>query len=69
MQALYMIPAGEEVYLCLRRGSREWGASVRLAATDELGDLPDLPPGFDLSDPVGALKKKLGDRDWKRWRR
>jgi len=68
MQSLYMIPAGEEVYICLRRGDREWGIPVRLAATEELGSLPDLPRGFDLSDPVGALKE-LGRRDWKRLRR
>lgn len=69
MQALYMIPAGEEVYLCLQRGDREFGASVRLAASEELGDLPDLPRDFDLSDPAGALSQKLGRKDWKRLRR
>jgi len=69
MQALYMIPAGEEVYLCLRRGDREYGTSVRLAASEDLGDLPDLPRGFDLSDPEGAMKSKLGKPDWRRLRR
>jgi len=68
MQALYMIPAGEPVYLCLKRGDHEFGTVARLASTDELGALSDLPRGFDLSDPVGALKK-LGRRDWKHFRR
>ena len=68
MQALYRIPAGEPVYLCMQRGDREFGSAVTLAASEELGDLPDLPRGFDLSDPVGALRR-LGERDWKKLKR
>jgi S1-C subfamily serine protease len=53
MQTLYMIPAGEEVYLTIERDGRQFGLRVALAASEELGPLPDRPaPRFDPSNPL-----------------
>jgi len=55
MQTLYMIPAGEEVYLHLDRKGREFGVKVALATTGELGPLPEAEEPFDPSDPLKEL--------------
>lgn len=52
VQAIYMIPAGEQVYLHLERNDREFGKVVTLARNTELGPLPDLPEPFDPSTPT-----------------
>ncbi len=52
VQAIYMIPAGEPVYLLLERNERQFGKVVTLARNTELGDLPDLEEPFDPSTPT-----------------
>jgi serine protease Do len=52
VQALYMIPAGEQVYLHLERDGREFGIAVTLARSADLGPLPDLEEPFDPANPL-----------------
>ncbi len=52
VQAIYMIPAGEQVYLHMRRADREFGAAVTLARNTELGPLPELPEPLNPSNPL-----------------
>jgi serine protease Do len=51
VQAIYMIPAGEQVYLSLERDTIEFGLAVNLARNTELGPLPEEPEPFDPSSP------------------
>ncbi len=52
VQAIYMIPAGERVYLLVRRGEREFGAAITLARNVDLGALPEDVEPFDPSAPI-----------------
>ena len=52
VQAIYMIPAGGRVYLHMRRGEREFGASITLARNVDLGALPEDEEPFDPSAPI-----------------
>jgi serine protease Do len=52
VRALYMTPAGEQVTLQLQSGGRDFNAVVTLAASHELGDLPDVAEPFDPSVPT-----------------
>jgi serine protease Do len=52
VQALYMRPAGEEVTVRIRRDGEEFDKTVRLARSEELGELPETPPPFDPSAPL-----------------
>lgn len=52
VQAIYLIPAGEQVYLHLERNGREFGKIVTLARNTELGPLPNLAEPFDPSAPT-----------------
>lgn len=51
-QALYMIPAGEEVYLSLKRDKKTFGVKVRLARATELGELPEEEEPLDPAEPL-----------------
>jgi S1-C subfamily serine protease len=51
VQAIYMIPAGEQVYLTIEREGLQFGVDVKLARNTELGPLPETPPAFDPSNP------------------
>jgi serine protease Do len=51
VQSLYMIPAGEKVYLTMQRESRQFGIAVHLARNTELGPLPVQEEPFDPSKP------------------
>ena len=52
VQALYMIPAGENVRLFVDRGGQEFEVTVTLARGADLGPLPELPEPFDPSNPL-----------------
>jgi len=52
VQAIYMLPAGEEVVLDLERDGASFTATVVLASSDELGPLPELPEPFDPASPL-----------------
>lgn len=52
VQSLYMIPAGETVYLHIDRAGREFGVAVKLARNIELGALPEAMEPFDPSNPI-----------------
>lgn len=54
VQAIYMIPAGQQVSLEMASGDREFSVFVTLAAAHELGDLPDLEEPFDPSQPLST---------------
>jgi len=58
VQALYMIPAGQEVYLHLERSGLEFGISVKLARNSELGPLPDAPEPFDPANPQAGPEEE-----------
>lgn len=51
-RALYMIPAGEEVTLEMESGERQFTVTITLAASSELGPLPDVEEPFDPSEPL-----------------
>ncbi len=51
VQALYMLPAGDRVYLHMQRGDREFGVAVALVRNTELGPLPKLEEPPDPSIP------------------
>jgi len=52
VQAIYMLPAGEEVKVEIERDGESFSALVELARSDELGSLPELPEPFDPSNPL-----------------
>ena len=52
VKALYMLPAGERVYLHIERDGREFGTVVTLARNTELGALPEVRQPFDPSNPI-----------------
>lgn len=52
VQALYMIPAGEQVILEIARDGVEFSAAATLARSSELGPLPPLSEPFDPSAPA-----------------
>jgi serine protease Do len=52
VQAIYMLPAGEEVKVDIERDGESFSALVELARSDELGSLPELPEPFDPSNPL-----------------
>lgn len=52
VQAIYMLPAGEEVKVDIERNGESFSALVELARSDELGALPELPEPFDPSNPL-----------------
>lgn len=52
VQAIYMIPAGEQVILEVDRDGVEFSAEATLARSSELGPLPDLSEPFDPSVPA-----------------
>ena len=54
VQTLYMIPAGEPVYLCLERDGHLWEAEIKMAHSGDLGPLPELEEFFDPSNPFPA---------------
>lgn len=51
VQALYMIPAGEEVTVRLLRGAEEFEVQAVLARSRELGPLPPVEEPFDPTQP------------------
>ncbi len=51
VQTLYMIPAGEPVYLCMERDDVQWEVEVKLARSHELGELPELEEPVDQFNP------------------
>lgn len=57
VQTLYMLPAGQEVYLHLDHRGVEYGVAVTLARSADLGDLPDVPEPFDPSNPFPGMQK------------
>lgn len=57
VQALYMRPAGEPVYLHLSRRGLEYGVKVRLARSVELGELPEVEEPFDPANPFPKLPR------------
>lgn len=52
MQALYMVPAGEQVELAMGRGDEVYRITVSLARGEELGELPEEEEPFDPSNPL-----------------
>ncbi len=52
IQALYMLPAGSEVLLRMKRDGGEFNVLVTLARNTELGDLQPLEEPFDPSEPA-----------------
>ena len=52
VQAIYMVPAGEQVTLEIERDGVEFSAAATLARSSELGPLPDLSEPFDPAAPV-----------------
>ena len=52
VQAIYMIPAGEQVTLEIQRDGAEFSAVATLARSSELGPLPELSEPFDPSTPA-----------------
>ena len=52
VQALYMIPAGEMVFLRIERDGLELSVAATLARSTDLGPLPDLEEPFDPSTPT-----------------
>ena len=52
VSATYMIPAGQEVYLSLKRDQKAFGVKVRLAKAADLGPLPELEEPLDPSEPL-----------------
>jgi len=52
VQAIYMIPAGEQVVLEVERGGSAFSAAAKLARSSELGPLPELSEPFDPSTPA-----------------
>jgi serine protease Do len=63
VQALYMIPAGEEVYLLLKRGDKSMGVKVRLARATELGPLPEIEEPLDPSMPIPSEPESAEDSE------
>ncbi len=51
VQALYLVPAGEEVVIQLERDETFFNAAVKLARNTDLGSLPDDEEPFDPSTP------------------
>jgi serine protease Do len=58
VQSLYMLPAGEDVYLHMKRKDREYCITVTLARSTELGELPEEEEPFDPSNPFPDLGPK-----------
>jgi serine protease Do len=54
VQALYMIPAGEQVHLEIESQDAAFAVAVRLARNIELGPLPQEEEPFDPSTPLPA---------------
>lgn len=52
VQAIYMVPAGEQVTLEVERDGTAFSAAATLARSGELGPLPELSEPFDPSAPV-----------------
>ena len=52
VQAIYMIPAGQEIYLVIARDGLEFGTTVVLSRNTELGTLPDVEEPFDPAIPT-----------------
>lgn len=52
VQATYMIPAGEEVYVTLERKDIQFGIRVTLARNTELGPLPEVEEPLDPAEPA-----------------
>lgn len=61
VQALYMLPAGQQVYLHLDRKGIEYGVAVVLARSTELGELPELEEPFDPANPFPERDKPKDD--------
>jgi len=51
VQALYLIPAGEEVYVTLERKGVAFGVKVTLARNTDLGALPPVEEPLDPAEP------------------
>ena len=51
-QALYLLPAGSEVVLRMKRDGGEFNVVVKLARNTELGELQPLEEPFDPSEPA-----------------
>ncbi len=54
VQALYMIPAGQQVHLQIEGEDAAFAVAVRLARNIELGPLPEEEEPFDPSTPLPA---------------
>ncbi len=52
VQAIYMVPAGDQVTLDIERDGAEFSAVATLARSSDLGPLPELPEPFDPSAPA-----------------
>ncbi len=63
VQALYMIPAGEDVYLSLKRNEQTFGVKVRLARAAELGPLPEVEEPLDPSSPQPIIVPEGGHEE------
>lgn len=61
VQALYMLPAGQEVYLHLERKGVGYGVKVKLARSTELGELPEVEEPFDPAHPFPEDDKPKKD--------
>jgi len=59
VQAIYMIPAGEQVILEIARDGVEFSAAATLARSSELGPLPPLSEPFDPSAPTPSPSEEL----------
>lgn len=60
-QALYMLPAGEDVALHIDRNGTRFLVNVTLARNTELGPLPELNEPFDPSEPPAPPPEEEGD--------
>jgi hypothetical protein len=71
VQAIYLIPAGEEIYLHLDRGGVEFSVRTILARNTELGELPKVPEGADPKEffPKESNEGKEEPDPWKYFRR